>query len=118
MPVTFPCGCGKTLRVPDGQAGKVGPLPGVPRNRRRPRGRARHSVRGGRGRTPTASQAAGAGRVGAGPPGRRRTPAPSAYPPRWFVVGVMNDILFYYPPVLFILGMIGRIRGLVGANDD
>jgi hypothetical protein len=36
----------------------------------------------------------------------------------WFVVGLMNDILFYYPPVLFLLGMIGCVRGLVGANDD
>jgi hypothetical protein len=38
----------------------------------------------------------------------------------WFVVGLMNDFLFYYPPVLFVLGLIGFIKGLVsgGRSDD
>lgn len=36
----------------------------------------------------------------------------------WFVVGLMNDILFYYPPILFILGIVAVVKGLVGGNDD
>lgn len=36
----------------------------------------------------------------------------------WFVVGLMNDILFYYPPILFILGMVAVVKGMVGGNDD
>ncbi len=34
----------------------------------------------------------------------------------WFVVGMMNDILFYYPPVLFLVGLVGFFRGLLGGG--
>ncbi len=32
----------------------------------------------------------------------------------WFVVGLMNDLLFYYPPILFIVGLVAFIKGLIG----
>jgi hypothetical protein len=31
----------------------------------------------------------------------------------WFVIGLMNDWIFYYPPILFVIGLIAFIRGLV-----
>jgi hypothetical protein len=30
----------------------------------------------------------------------------------WFVGGLMFDIIFFYPPILFILGLVAFIRGL------
>jgi hypothetical protein len=36
----------------------------------------------------------------------------------WFVVGLKNDLIFYYPPILFLLGMVAVVKGLVGGNDD
>ena len=38
----------------------------------------------------------------------------------WFVLGLLNNWLFYYPPILFIVGMIGVIKGLMsrGKDDD
>ena len=32
----------------------------------------------------------------------------------WFVVGLMNDWIFFYPPILFILGLIAFIKGMTG----
>lgn len=32
----------------------------------------------------------------------------------WFVAGLYGGILFYYPPVLFVLGIIAFVRGLMG----
>ncbi len=34
----------------------------------------------------------------------------------WFVGGLMADILFYYPPVLFIIGLVATIKGAVDGN--
>jgi len=34
----------------------------------------------------------------------------------WFVLGLACGIIFYYPPVLFVLGLVGVIRGLVTGN--
>lgn len=31
----------------------------------------------------------------------------------WFIVGLLNGYLFYYPPVMFILGFIGFVSGLM-----
>lgn len=36
----------------------------------------------------------------------------------WFVVGLMNDRLFWYPPVLFVVGMIAFIKGLMGHHKE
>ena len=35
----------------------------------------------------------------------------------WFVVGLMNDWIFYYPPILFVLGLVAFIKGLVKGNE-
>jgi phage FluMu protein Com len=34
----------------------------------------------------------------------------------WFVVGLMGDVIFYYPPVLFVLGIISFFKGLFGSE--
>ncbi len=31
----------------------------------------------------------------------------------WFVVGLMNNYIFFYPPVLLVLGMITLVKGLM-----
>lgn len=31
----------------------------------------------------------------------------------WFVVGWLSGYIFFYPPILFVLGLIGVVRGLV-----
>ncbi|OWK40785.1 hypothetical protein FRUB_04677 [Fimbriiglobus ruber] len=36
----------------------------------------------------------------------------------WFVLGLMADRIFFYPPILFVLGLIAMIRGAAGGNDD
>ncbi|MCE9566763.1 MAG: hypothetical protein K8U57_32560 [Planctomycetes bacterium] len=30
----------------------------------------------------------------------------------WFVVGLMADVIFFYPPVLFIIGLVSFFKGL------
>jgi hypothetical protein len=30
----------------------------------------------------------------------------------WFIAGLMNDFLFFYPPILFVIGLIAFFRGL------
>ncbi|MBP3957496.1 hypothetical protein J8F10_19790 [Gemmata sp. G18] len=32
----------------------------------------------------------------------------------WFIAGLMNDWIFFYPPILFILGLVAFIKGLAG----
>ena len=34
----------------------------------------------------------------------------------WFVVGLMGDRIFFYPPVLFVLGIISFFKGLFGSE--
>lgn len=36
----------------------------------------------------------------------------------WFVVGLAADRIFFYPPVLFIVGLVAFIKGLVAAGDS
>jgi hypothetical protein len=36
----------------------------------------------------------------------------------WFVVGLANDRIFFYPPILFICGLIGLIKGLAGGSGE
>ena len=36
----------------------------------------------------------------------------------WFVGGLFADIIFFYPPILFIIGLVGLIRGLVAGDGD
>lgn len=30
----------------------------------------------------------------------------------WFVVGLMNDYIFFYPPVLFVVGIVAIVKGI------
>ncbi len=32
----------------------------------------------------------------------------------WFVVGLSFDFIFFYPPVLFIIGIVTLVRGMMG----
>jgi hypothetical protein len=32
----------------------------------------------------------------------------------WFILGLMNDWIFFYPPILFIIGLVAFIKGLTG----
>ncbi|MFH1378376.1 MAG: hypothetical protein ABIH86_06460 [Planctomycetota bacterium] len=34
----------------------------------------------------------------------------------WFVVGWMGGIIFFYPPILFIMGLYGALKGLLTGN--
>jgi hypothetical protein len=36
----------------------------------------------------------------------------------WFVAGLAADVIFFYPPILFIVGLVGVIRGLASSNDS
>jgi hypothetical protein len=36
----------------------------------------------------------------------------------WFVLGLMNDIIFFYPPILLVIGLIAMIKGLMGGNKQ
>jgi hypothetical protein len=36
----------------------------------------------------------------------------------WFVVGLINDIIFFYPPILFIIGLVAAIKGLVSPAEE
>ena len=36
----------------------------------------------------------------------------------WFVVGLLFfDLLFFYPPILLFLGLIGFVKGMMGHED-
>ena len=34
----------------------------------------------------------------------------------WFVVGLAGDVIFFYPPVMFVLGFIALVKGLMRAE--
>jgi len=34
----------------------------------------------------------------------------------WFVVGMMNGTIFFYPPILFILGIVSMVKGFAGGE--
>jgi hypothetical protein len=36
----------------------------------------------------------------------------------WLVVGLAAGWFFFYPPILFVIGLIGFIRGMVARNSD
>jgi hypothetical protein len=36
----------------------------------------------------------------------------------WFVVGLMNNWIFFYPPVLFIIGLVAFIKGLASGSNS
>jgi hypothetical protein len=34
----------------------------------------------------------------------------------WFVLGLWADRIFFYPPILFVIGVIALVKGLVGSG--
>jgi ribosomal protein S27E len=36
----------------------------------------------------------------------------------WFVRGLMADRVFFYPPILFVVGLVGVAKGLMSGSDD
>lgn len=34
----------------------------------------------------------------------------------WFVVGLMNDYIFFYPPILFVVGLVAFFKGLFSSD--
>ncbi len=34
----------------------------------------------------------------------------------WFIVGLFGGIIFFYPPILFVIGMVGFVRGIVSRD--
>jgi hypothetical protein len=36
----------------------------------------------------------------------------------WFVLGLFLGWVFFYPPILFIIGLIAVVRGFMGADED
>ena len=36
----------------------------------------------------------------------------------WFVVGLMNDRIFFYPPILLVVGLIAFFKGLMGGGSE
>ncbi len=35
----------------------------------------------------------------------------------WFIVGLAANFIFYYPPILFVIGAVAFIKGLLGAGE-
>jgi hypothetical protein len=35
----------------------------------------------------------------------------------WFFVGLAGGVIFFYPPVLFIIGLVTLVRALFGHED-
>jgi hypothetical protein len=36
----------------------------------------------------------------------------------WFGLGLLADRIFFYPPVMFVLGLVATIKGLLGHPED
>jgi hypothetical protein len=36
----------------------------------------------------------------------------------WFIAGLAADRIFFYPPILFIIGLCGFFKGLAGGGDE
>ena len=35
----------------------------------------------------------------------------------WFVIGLAGGIIFFYPPILLVIGLIALVKGLAGGGD-
>jgi hypothetical protein len=35
----------------------------------------------------------------------------------WFVIGLMNDYVFFYPPILFVIGLVAFLKGLAKGEE-
>ena len=36
----------------------------------------------------------------------------------WFGLGLAGDRIFFYPPILFLFGLVAFVRGLLGYSED
>jgi len=36
----------------------------------------------------------------------------------WFVVGWASGYIFFYPPILFIIGLVAMVKGLAGRSAE
>jgi hypothetical protein len=36
----------------------------------------------------------------------------------WFIAGLMNDVIFFYPPILFVIGLGAFFKGMAGGSDS
>ena len=36
----------------------------------------------------------------------------------WFVLGLLADRIFFYPPVLFVIGIVAMIKGATNSEDE
>ena len=36
----------------------------------------------------------------------------------WFVVGLANDVIFFYPPILFVIGLGAFFKGMVSGRQE
>lgn len=36
----------------------------------------------------------------------------------WFVAGLMNDVIFFYPPILFVIGLGAFFKGMAGGSQE
>lgn len=36
----------------------------------------------------------------------------------WFVLGLMNNYIYFYPPILFVIGLVSLIKGCIGSSDS
>jgi hypothetical protein len=66
-------------------------------------------------RSPRRSSGGGFGSINAGTAGGCLMMVLAAV---WFVVGIYAGWIFFYPPILFVFGLIAFFRGLMGMEDD
>lgn len=34
----------------------------------------------------------------------------------WFVLGLMGGRIFFYPPIMFVVGMVAVVKGVMGSE--
>lgn len=120
MPITFSCPCGKTLPRHDDEDEDEEPRPKkkpATTNRRRDeddddseRDRPWKKRRENEARTNSACSSEKRVFNGGAIGGLRAMVGAVV----WFVVGLANDIIFFYPPVLFVIGLLAFFKGLTG----
>ncbi len=125
--ISFSCGaCGRRIRCPASFAGKAARCPGCKTAVRAPEAReAKAKTR----TKPEPERASRPERVREAPERVRQAPevdtakllgglGAMAGAVVWFLVGLQNDVIFFYPPVLFVIGLGGVIRACAGRGQQ